>query len=258
MKTIKLLSLMLVVLLAMSLTLTGCSEEPTAPSGKPSSSKPAPEIPETPEIPEQGGELPEESIPPLDPEGPEPIIPPGGDFGDPDDEIGEDFQGGVNEKSYQNGYIGIACKLSDDWQIYSNQLGAATGHTQFYDIQAENSLNNASMNITLMNLSRLEQDAYRNAPDEEVVDIALMGSDALIDSYAQVGITVKSMDKATVTFLGQERWCIYTLCDMLGANYYIVQLFEYDLGPVGATITVAGFTRQAVQDVLSLFRPYNP
>jgi len=262
MKNLRTICLLLAVVMVLSLTLAGCAEkESDAPASKPSATQPDAQIPDGDDIPEQGGELPDVSEPPgYDPEGPEPTLPPvSSEIPEPDEDIDEEYRGGVHEKSYQNGYIGIACELDDDWQIYSDQLGAAsTGHTQFYDMRAENMKNSSSMHITLSNLTRLEQSAYQNASDEEVVDIALMGSSVHIEGYNQAGITVKSMEKGQFTFLGEEQWCVYTVGDMLGANYHIVQIFAYDIGPVGATITVAGFSRQTVQEILSLFQPFTP
>lgn len=240
------------LLLVLVMILAGCiGNEPVPSSSAPSTTAPT-------SVP-QGEDIPDEETTPStrDPEGPE-LLPPVTEPADPPEFEG-DIHGQINENSYQNRYIGIACEFSDDWQLYNSELGeASTSHAQFYDMQAENTVNFVTMHVTLISLSQLEQSAYQDATDEEVVAIALAGSDLYAESYAQAGITVKSMEKDRFTYLGQERWTVFTTGDMLGANYYIVQVFQYDLGPYGATVTVAGFSREDVQNALSLFQPLSP
>lgn len=255
MKNFRMICLLLALVMAASLALAGCSEkDSTAPSSTPTTST-AETSSTSDDIPDKDDKEPQP--PTYDPEDPEPTMPPAPELDPPEleDDIDDDFKGKIDGKSYTNNYIGIACALSDDWQIFGNQLGAAsTGHAQFYDMQAENTKNNATMHVTLSNLTQLEQAAYGQAPDEEVVDIALTGSELHAENYAQAGITVESMVKEKFTFLGEERWTVFTTGNMLGASYYIVQIFEYDLGPCGATITVAGFSQKDVQDTLDLFQ----
>lgn len=204
---------------------------------------------------------------PTDPEGPEApvedmlpgeIIPPDDDPDFPDDEIylpddlGDSILGSFDGNLYSNSYIGIARNFDSNWQVQINQSGAASiNPTQFYDMQAQNILNNASTYVVLTRLSDMEQAAYATASSEEVVDIALLNSDAHCESYIQAGMTVQSMSKATFTFLGQNQFGLYTVCDLKGVDYHIVQLFRYDLGAYGATITVAGFSEETVRQILA-------
>lgn len=245
MKIFKQLCLPLTAVLAISLLLLmGCSKEkPAAPTTTaPASTTQAPTVSSAP---------PEETQPTTAPPVTQPTTPPP----EIETDIDPAHRGSVQGQTYINSYIGITCTLSEDWQIQGSQLEEpSAGQTQFYDMQAENTQTNTTMHVTLVNLTQQEQLAYQYTSDEEVVDIALTGSDLHAESYAQAGITVTSMEKAKFIFLGQERWAVFTTGDMMGTNYYIVQLFAYNLGPCGATVTVAGFSRDDLQTTLDLFQ----
>lgn len=223
--------------LALSVMVTGCHKttevptqtsattETTTAADPPTEATP----PDEPLPPEENPEMPDE----------EQTFPDG---------IDDAFLGSFDGNTYSNRYIGIACSFGDDWQIHTS-----SSHAQFYDMQVQNTLNNASTHVVLTPLSQMEQAAYANASDGEIADIVLLNSDSHAEAYAQAGMTVKSMTKATFTFLGQERYGVYTVCDLKGVDYHIVQLFRYNLGPCGATITAAGFSEDTVRSILAGF-----
>lgn len=178
----------------------------------------------------------------------EPTIP------SPPPEVDEEYSGTLTDTHYANGYIGIACDLSGDWQVSRDESDTDDPElNQFYDLRAENTLTKATVHVVLTALSEMEQTAYANASEEEIVDLILTNTASLTQSYEAAGMTVKSITRETVTFLGQERLVVYTVCDLKGVDYYTAQLVRYDLGSWGVTITAAGFTPEAVDATLALF-----
>ena len=177
------------------------------------------------------------------------------------------LEGGV----YANKYIGIACKLDESWTFYSaeelqelpdmvgdmfegSQLGdAMKDMEQIMDMQAECADDLTTMNIVYQKLSMTERLSYATMSDEQIVDTTLQQRDMLEEAYSQAGITVKSMEKKTVTFLGEERAAIYTVAEIQGIAYYILQLHDYHLGSYGVTITVGSYVQDKTASLLELF-----
>lgn len=174
--------------------------------------------------------------------------------------------------TYTNKYIGIACTLNSNWKYFSaeelqempdqvgdlmdgSELGEALkGRTQIFDMQAENTTDLTSMNILYQKLSMAERISYAAMTESQIIDQVLGQRDAMEESYAQAGITVVSMEKKAVTFLGEERYAVYTVAKTQGIDYYILQLFSYDLGEYSATITMGSFVQDKTADLLKLFR----
>ena len=77
----------------------------------------------------------------------------------------------------------------------------------------------------------------------------------MVDAYAQIGMNVESIEKGTVTFLGEERTALLTKGDVQGAPYWQVQVFDYHLGQYNVTLTVSSYLEDKTADVLNLFYP---
>lgn len=173
--------------------------------------------------------------------------------------------------TYTNKYIGIACKLDENWTFSSadelqelpdevgdmfegSQLGEAMKDMeQIMDMKAESVQELATMNILYQKLSMTQRLAYATMTEDQIIDTVLAQKDLLEEAFNTAGITVKSMEKKTVTFLGEERIAVYTVAETQGIAYYILQLHNYQLGQYSATITVASYLEDKTSDLLDLF-----
>ena len=77
------------------------------------------------------------------------------------------------------------------------------------------------------------------------------------ESYAAAGINASSMEKTTVTFLGEEHVAIKTIAETQGVPYYILQVFNYQLGEYSVVSTMASFVDDNTDALLDLFYPVN-
>lgn len=175
--------------------------------------------------------------------------------------------------TYINEYAGFSCTLDSSWTYYSaEQLqelpanikemleGSEMGEsmdplTQFTDMLAENVDMMTTVNVLYQTHSLEERVAFAMLSEEQLVDSLLQQQDSLIAAYAQAGIEVESMEKVTVTFLGQQRWALRTSSTMQDVPYYTLQLFDYGLGRYSITLTLASFVEDNTTDLLSLFAP---
>lgn len=253
----KKLCLFLALIIALSLTACGGNEDvsgqltpnenvsATVPGGivgQPESTEPATSAPETaPAVPETSA--PEENL-----------------------SLGR-MEGGV----YTNLYTGFACTLDSNWTFLSagelqqipdsvsdaisgSELAAALeGTQQFMDMQAENVNDLTSMNVLYQKLSMQERLIYAAMSEEQVLESILSQMDLLTEGYAQAGIHVISMKIVTVNFLGQERFALHTEATIQDIPYYILQLYDVNLGAYSVTTTLASFVEDQTASLLDLF-----
>ena len=66
---------------------------------------------------------------------------------------------------------------------------------------------------------------------------------------------VESMERITVTFLGEKRAALQTVGSVNGVPFYMVQIFDYHLGQYSVTLTVNSYLEDNTQQVLDLFYP---
>ena len=90
---------------------------------------------------------------------------------------------------------------------------------------------------------------------EQIVDSVLAQKDMLIEAYRQVGINVQSIGKKTVTYLGKETWAVYTVSEVSGVPYYMLQVYDYHLGAYGYTLTASSYLEDSTQQVLDMVYP---
>ena len=183
-------------------------------------------------------------------------------------EIGR-LQGGV----YTNTYLGITCTLDESWTYQSAQelqqlpenieellQGTQVGdymtqYTQLLDMKADNQTDLTGVNVVFTKMSIKEQVAYALMDDQGIVESTLSQKDLLIESYTQAGMPVEEMEMVTVQYLGKDRPAIRTKCTLQGVPYYVLQVFEYQKGSYGATITASSFVEDKTQQALALFQP---
>ena len=187
-----------------------------------------------------------------------------------EEEPGNEFalgtmQGGI----YENTYVGYGCALDENWayktaeelqdisdltQAIFEQGGVdIAAYSQITDMMAERLDPISSINIQYTALGAEERMAHMLAGEEGIIDVTMQQKDTLIATYAQVGIEVSSIEKVSVTFCGEQRWAIRTEATVQGIPYYLIQLFDTNIGPYFVTLTLGSFEVDATEELLALF-----
>lgn len=177
------------------------------------------------------------------------------------------MEGGV----YENSYAGFGCALDSSWVFYgadvlqelpgavkdmlegSDMGDALEGTQQLTDMMAENADLMASMNLLYQKQDLASRLAAAAMTEADFVDGVLTQKDSMISAYNQMGITVDSMERAQVSFLGESRWAIYTVGSNQGVPLYMVQLFDFTKGSFALTLTISTFLEDNTAQVLDLF-----
>ena len=179
------------------------------------------------------------------------------------------MEGGV----YTNEYVGYGCTLSADWTFKSAQElqeipdnvaqilnGSEVGEIvqgleQVMDMSADNVSEITTMNVLYQKLTLEERIAYAVMTEEEVIDGLLEIQSTLAAGYEQAGMTVISMEKKEVTFLGEPHYALYTQISVGDVPYYVLQLMHTNLGSYNVTTTVGSFVEDKTDSLLDLFYP---
>lgn len=177
---------------------------------------------------------------------------------------------------YENAYAGYGCALDDNWVYYTAQelqdLSNLTQemlqdtemmgkeHQQILDMVAQNATDLTSVNIVYSFVSLQDRLASALLTEEQYVDGVLGMKDQMADAYAQSGITLHTMEKVRVSFLGQERWAIHSdatiTSDGVEIPYYILQLFERKPnGSYIVTLTLGSYMEDNTETLPDLFYP---
>ncbi len=177
------------------------------------------------------------------------------------------IEGGV----YTNTYAGFGCQLDENWSFYSSEelqdlpeqvYSAVEGsdmetvmesYPQIFDLQAENVNDLLAVNVVYTKVSMQERLVYAALSEEQTVDATLEQSDMIIESYAQAGMEVESMEKVKLTFLGEEHFGIRTVAQSNGIPIYMLQVMNFDLGLYGVNLTATSYMEDNVQSVLDMF-----
>jgi hypothetical protein len=177
------------------------------------------------------------------------------------------MDGGV----YTNSYAGFGCTLDDSWTFYSaeelqalpenvnevlkdTEIGdAMEGVEQITDMMAENMETFSSMNLLYQKMDAQTRLVYGMMSEESIADAMLAQSDTMIAAYAQAGMDVTSLEKVTVTFLGEERIALRTEGTMQDIPFYMVQVFDYNQGSYSITLTMTSYMEDKTADMLALF-----
>lgn len=256
------LALLLAVLLVGSV-LAGCaSKEDVAGTVEPAQSQGADD--------KTGTVTPAEDDEPAAPAEPEQDEAPEASEAEETVEIGR-MAGGV----YTNAYLGIGCELDENWEFYTaeellqadqstqellsdSELGKLMADTeQFLDLQAENAADLTVVNVNYSKLAMQERVAYAAMSEEEIIDLLLSDDTAelLRSSYEQAGMTVESMEKVQVEFLGETHFAMKTHLVMEGIDIYNLQICFYQSGSYGVTVTLGSYIEDTTDSLLGLFYP---
>lgn len=182
------------------------------------------------------------------------------------------MEGGV----YTNEYAGFGCTLDSSWTFYtaeelqelpentaelfadSEYLDSESMLNQITDMMAENLTDLTSVNVLYTKLSMTERLTFATMSHEEILDMTLdTQKDAMIAAYEQAGILVDSMEKVTVTFLGEEQPALHCAMSIDGIPYYTLQVFDYKAGQYGITTTFASYLEDNTSGLLDLFYAVN-
>lgn len=178
------------------------------------------------------------------------------------------MEGGV----YTNEYAGFGCELDESWsfktaeelqdlsQLTEDMLRDSTFADSKYstitDMMAENYELLASINVNYTRLSVSDRVTFSTISEETLIDTTLLQKDDMIQSYAQSGIQVSSMEKTQVSFLGEQHYAIHTVATIEDTPYYLIQLFCFNLGgQYNVTLTLASFVEDNTAGLLELFYP---
>ena len=178
------------------------------------------------------------------------------------------MEGGV----YTNEYAGFGCELDESWsfktaeelqdlsQLTEDMLRDSTladsKYSTITDMMAENYELLASINVNYTLLSVSDRVTFSTISEETLIDATLLQKDNMIQSYAQAGIQVSSMEKAQVSFLGEQHYAIHTVATIEDTPYYLIQLFCFNLGgQYNVTLTLATYVEDNTASLLELFYP---
>jgi len=175
----------------------------------------------------------------------------------------------LDGNTYTNEYVGFGIDMDANWAaLPAEQLQEMPENvrdmfkgtdledvkfTQFTDVMAENVDQMVNFNVLYQKLGMQERLAYALMSEEQILDSVLAMSNTLVEAYANAGITVESVEKKNISFLGEDRVAMYTVASVQGIPYYILQLYYYNLGTYGITFTVGSFYEENSESVLELF-----
>ena len=77
----------------------------------------------------------------------------------------------------------------------------------------------------------------------------------LEEAYAQAGMTLISMEKVSVEFVGETHFAIRSALTVQEVPYYVLQLFDFHLGEYAVTTTLASYVEDNTDSLLDLFYP---
>jgi len=287
MKKIRLLSLILALCMVVSL-FAACGDEGYVDDDDDDDDEETVETTEETEDttgPEETGE-PEDTADPedaTDPDVPQPSMDP--DYTEPDPSEPEVIEpepgpgtettasaGTWNGATYTNQYAGFKITFDRNW-VYQNVTelqsdikdvqdmlsGTSIGNamvnvTQFYDMSASHSAGN-NVNVVYQKLNAIQQSAYKNFTEENVIDATLAQKDAMIQAYEAMGLSVTSIEKVAVTFLGQTHYALKTVATTAGVPVYYLQFMDMSKGEWGITTTITAFYTDTTQEIADMFQP---
>lgn len=181
--------------------------------------------------------------------------------------------GVLDGNTYTNTYAGFGCQFPDGWyflpaeelqalpsnvreMMEGTELGDALQDVQqFTDVFAENVDELVNMNVLFQKQTMQQRLAFKLLTEEQIADETLKQMDSMVEAYAAAGINVSSMEKVTVNFLGEEHVAIKTTAETQGVAYYMLQVFNYHLGEYSVVVTLASFLEDNTEAMLDMFYP---
>ncbi|MGN0584944.1 MAG: hypothetical protein ACI4JD_05750 [Ruminococcus sp.] len=177
----------------------------------------------------------------------------------------EDFSfGSVNSNVYENKFIGIGCKLDNNWTFYDDeQIKQLNNITMdaidedvaeminnadiIYDMYASYSDEMTNININLENIGVLQYASFDVAENFE------KNKSILSDTYENMGYSVESMEPVKIEIDGKEfdGMCVKASIDSL---VMYQTLFGIKCGgKYLASVTVTSFNDDITQDIVDTF-----
>ena len=111
----------------------------------------------------------------------------------------------------------------------------------------------SGMNILYQKMDMGERIIYASMTEMEIVESVLAERDMLEEAYAQAGIMVEDMAIKTVIFVGEERPALWTAASVEGVPYYLLQLFDFQLGQYSVNTTFYSYVEDKTESILELF-----
>lgn len=179
--------------------------------------------------------------------------------------------GVVEGNRYTSDYAGLVCELPDDWTVMSaeeaqdladivsdtfdgTEIGAVMEDgQQIYDMIAQSGDMMMNMNIVVQKLSASERIGYMNLSEDEIAQMILDQEDVLAEAYASAGMNLQSLEKVTVTYLGEKHAAIKSVMDVQGITCYQLQLYNYHLGEYSMVLTLTSIESDNMDSMLDMF-----
>lgn len=170
----------------------------------------------------------------------------------------------ADTNTYENGFIGIGCKLDSDWEVFSteqiaqlNGLAASqmtdealakqledSGVLQPFYAQKEQGL--ATLNIAMENLGVL----YGSTMDEQ--QYAEQGVTQVKAALESLGLSNVKAEVGKLTFAGKEHVAIFVEGELQGLSFYetmvCIKIDRYI-----ANVTAGSYSTNTTKDLLALF-----
>ena len=180
--------------------------------------------------------------------------------------------GNVKGCIYTNNYVGYGCQPDESWTFYSaeelqelpgnvqelladTELGEEmAGMEQITDMMAECPDDLATINVLYQKMDTATRLAYAFMDEDQLLDSMLTEQyDVMVETYTQAGFNVDSIEKVTVSFLGQPRPALKTVGLVQDVDYYILQFFDFDLGRYYVTTTFTSLVEDQTGEIAALF-----
>ena len=167
-------------------------------------------------------------------------------------------------RTYENGFIGIGCKLDAEWDVFDTEEIAALNSLaadMMTDEKLAEQLQNSGLiqpffaqleaealnvNITLENLgvlygSRLSEQEYAEKAIEQ-----------LPTALQAIGLTDITTEIGTITFAGKEHVAIFVTGSLQGVAFYETMVCM-KVGRYIASVTAGSYLSDTTADVLAMF-----
>ena len=154
--------------------------------------------------------------------------------------------GTVENGVYTNSYAGFGCRLDENWRCPDSNP---------FDLLLENESIQAGIRITHTRLRTAERIGCRLRSEAQEVDSIVAQKEQIIPYYEADGISISSLKKGNIIFLGEPHFVLRCEAAMDGIPYYITQFHNFDAGAYGITLTAFSFYRDCTQEILDLFYP---
>lgn len=171
--------------------------------------------------------------------------------------------GTVNGYTYENTFLGIGCKLDENW-TYSTQeeLAQMIGQTaeifdddyaeklkdadMFYDMAAVAAEGLVSINIVIQNIGliygmAMSEDKYLEVAEEQMAE-----------QLGNAGMENVQTERITADFAGAERGGLHITCTISGVPYYCTQMCIKQ-GKYIASISMSSFSEDLGSDMMDYF-----